>query len=144
MEDELDAVAIGDGAEDGGADAAQAEGEADEEAGHGADFAGDEFLGVNENRGEHGGEDQANDRAQDGARSGNGKYRTTSRQSELDRIKRSSYRTLARSCCALTSVVRIRHSGNRGFSRSASRYHTARHPGRNMRPLPEDDLMAPG
>ena len=48
MEDELDAVAIGDGAEDGGANAAQAEGEAEKEAGHGADFAGDELLGVNE------------------------------------------------------------------------------------------------
>jgi hypothetical protein len=45
VEDELDAVAIGDGAEDGGADAAQAERETEEEAGHGAAFAGDEFLG---------------------------------------------------------------------------------------------------
>jgi hypothetical protein len=91
MEDELDAVVIGDGAEYGGADASQAE----EQAGHGTDFAGDEFLGVNEDGGERGGEDQADDRAQDGGRSGNGKYRTPSRLSELDRIKRSRYWTLA-------------------------------------------------
>jgi hypothetical protein len=52
LEDELDAVVIGEGAEDGGADAAQAEGEAEEEAGHGADLAGDEFLRVNEDGGE--------------------------------------------------------------------------------------------
>jgi hypothetical protein len=44
VEDERDAVAIGHGAEDGGADAAQAEGEAEKEAGHRPDFAGDEFL----------------------------------------------------------------------------------------------------
>jgi hypothetical protein len=35
-----------------------------------------------------------------GARSGDGECRTPSRLSELDRIKRSRYRTLARSCCA--------------------------------------------
>ena len=39
MEDELDAAAIGECAEDGGADAAESEGE----AGHRADFAGDEL-----------------------------------------------------------------------------------------------------
>jgi hypothetical protein len=40
LEDELNALAIGECAEDGGADAAQSEGKAEEEAGHRADFAG--------------------------------------------------------------------------------------------------------
>ena len=47
MEDEGKAVAIGQGAEEGGAEAAEAEGEAEEEAGHDADFVGDELLRVN-------------------------------------------------------------------------------------------------
>jgi hypothetical protein len=67
LEDELDPAAIGEGAEDGGADAAQAEGEAEEETGHRADFAGDELLRVNQNGGKGRGEDDADDRAQDGA-----------------------------------------------------------------------------
>ena len=67
VEDELDALAVGKCTENGGADATQAEGEPEEEAGHGADFAGDELLGVNENGGEGRGEDEADDRAQDGA-----------------------------------------------------------------------------
>ena len=48
LEDELDALAIGHGAEHGGADAAESEGKAEEEAGHCAHFAGDELLRVNE------------------------------------------------------------------------------------------------
>jgi hypothetical protein len=67
LKDELNAAAIGQCSEDGGADAAQAEGEAEEEAGHRADFAGDELLRVNQNGGEGRGEDDADDRAQDGA-----------------------------------------------------------------------------
>ena len=54
VEDEGKAVAIGQGAEEGGAEAAQAEGEAEEEAGHRADFAGDELLRVVENAGNGG------------------------------------------------------------------------------------------
>jgi hypothetical protein len=52
VEDEGDAVVIGDFAEKGGAEAAEAEGGAEEEAGHRPDFAGDEFLRVNEDGGE--------------------------------------------------------------------------------------------
>ena len=48
VEDEWEAVAIGQGAEESGAEAAEAE----EETGHRADLAGDELLRVNENGGE--------------------------------------------------------------------------------------------
>src|SRR5437763_14384064 len=67
LENVRDAVLVGEGAEEGGADAAETEGEAEEETGHRAYFAGNEFLRVNQDGGEGGGEDQANDRAQDGA-----------------------------------------------------------------------------
>ena len=63
MEDELDALSIGQGAEDGGTDAAQAEGEAEEEAGHRSHFAGDQLLRVNQNGGEGRSEDDPDDRA---------------------------------------------------------------------------------
>ena len=53
-------------AEDGGADAAHAEGEAEEEAGDHADAAGDQFLRVDEDGGEGGGEDEADDDGEDG------------------------------------------------------------------------------
>lgn len=52
MEDERNAVAIGDGAEDGGADAAQSEGQPEEESGHRAHFAGDQLLRENQDGGE--------------------------------------------------------------------------------------------
>src|SRR5688572_8592379 len=67
VEDKREAVAIGQGAEEGGAEAAQAEGEPEEESGHGADFAGDEFLGVNKDGGKGGSEDEADDCTQHGA-----------------------------------------------------------------------------
>ena len=67
MEDEGQAVAIGHGAEHGGANAAESEGEAEEEAGHRAHFAGDELLRVNQDGGKGGREDNADDRAQHGA-----------------------------------------------------------------------------
>ena len=63
MEDEGNAAVIGHGAEDGGADAAKAKGQAEEEAGHGADFAGDQLLRVNKNGGEGGREDDADNGA---------------------------------------------------------------------------------
>src|SRR3954464_3001494 len=62
VEDELDAMLIGNGAEEGGADAAQPEREAEEEAGHRAHFAGNEFLRINQNGGEGRGENEADDR----------------------------------------------------------------------------------
>src|SRR5688572_25621191 len=67
VEDKRKAAAIGEGAEEGGAEAAQAEGEAEKEAGHRADFAGDEFLSVNENGGKGGGQDEADYCTQHGA-----------------------------------------------------------------------------
>jgi hypothetical protein len=106
VENVLDAVLVGEGAEDGGADAAKAEGEAEEEAGHRADFAGDELLRINENGGDGRGEDDADDRDQSGAPVWERQIPTTSRLSELDRIKRSRYVTLA-FLFALTGVVRI-------------------------------------
>jgi hypothetical protein len=60
VEDEGDAVAIGDFAEDGGA-----------EAGHGADFAGNQLLRANENGGEGGGQMKTGDRARTANVSGN-------------------------------------------------------------------------
>src|SRR5205085_7691816 len=45
----------------------QAEAQAEEKAGHGADFARDQFLRVNENGGEGGRENHPDDRAQNGA-----------------------------------------------------------------------------
>jgi hypothetical protein len=64
---EGETVAIGHFTEEGGAEAAQAKGEAEEEAGHGAQFAGDELPRINKDGGESGGEDEADDRAQDDA-----------------------------------------------------------------------------
>jgi hypothetical protein len=67
LEDERHTVAIGHGVEDGGADAAESEGEAEEEAGHCAHSAGDELLGVNEDGGEGRGQNEPDDGAQEGA-----------------------------------------------------------------------------
>src|SRR5260370_14377010 len=65
MEDERNAMAIGHDAEEGRADAAQSEGEAEEEARHRAHLAGDELMRVNKDGGEGRGEDEPDDRAQD-------------------------------------------------------------------------------
>ena len=56
---------VGEFAEDGCADAAHAEGEAEEEAGDHADASGDEFLGVDEDGGEGGGDDDSDENAED-------------------------------------------------------------------------------
>ena len=95
MEDELNSVAIGHCAEDGGAYASESEGKAEEEAGHRADFAG-----------------------------------MLSRLSDLDRIKRSSYRTqvpLHRQVLAGSAV-----SGNGGSVGAHQGFHSEA-PGRDIR-----------
>ena len=62
--DEVDAGVVGKLAQKCGADTAQAEGQAEEESGDGADFSGDEILSVDEDSGKGGSKDNADDDAE--------------------------------------------------------------------------------
>ena len=65
VEDMVDAGAIGQPAQDGGADATHAEGETEKESGDESDLAGHEFLGIDEDSREGGGEDHADEDGED-------------------------------------------------------------------------------
>ena len=58
---EVDAGVVGKLAEKRGADAAQTEGQSEEQSGNGTDFGGDEILSVDEDSGKGGGKDDADD-----------------------------------------------------------------------------------
>src|SRR5258708_38682864 len=62
--DKIEAGEIDEFAEERRADAAHAKGEAEEQAGDGANSSGQEFLGVDEDGGKGGGQDQADDDAE--------------------------------------------------------------------------------